>query len=152
MRSAGAARFGAGSAARRGRCSARPLQPALQRSFTRKRLAHVVFAKHHADQSRAPSGMLLSERDGLLDEVRRRRQRFASAIGIVGLECIRSVLAQALQDVPHSAPRQVQARGNRADIVTSLRSLLDDLANRYGNSAWHVCSLLKEGCPYQCHC
>jgi hypothetical protein len=112
----------------------------------------MVFAKHHTDQPRAPGGMLLSERDGLLDKLRRRRQRFASAIGIVGLERIRTVLAQALQDVPHGALRQVQACGNRADILTSLRSFLDDLANRYGNSAWHVCSLLKEGSPYQCHC
>jgi len=152
MRSAGAARFDGGSTARRGWCSARPLQPALQGSFTRKKLAYVVFAKHHADQSRAPGGMLFSERDGLLDEFRGRRQRFASAIGIVGLERIRSVLAQALQDVPHGALREVQARGNSADIMTSKRSLLDDFANRYGNSAWHVCSLLEERCPYQCHC
>ena len=112
----------------------------------------MVFAKHHPDQSRAPSGMLFSERDGLLDGFRWRRQRFASAIGIVGLESIRSVLTQALQDVPHGARRQVQARGNGADILTSQRSLLDDLANRYGNSAWHVCSLLAEWCPYQCLC
>ena len=65
----------------------------------------MVSAKDHADQTGAPRGMLLSERDGLLDEWRRRRQRFASAIGIVRVDCVGAMLAQTLQDVPHGAVR-----------------------------------------------